>query len=237
VCIIILFLTLFSNYEFKTPERIVSVYLIISLLLYSFIGNLKYSIIYSAIFVLILELFKSIGVFKNNIEHFDEEEGEEEEEDDEEDEEEDDEDEEEEEEEEYDNYNNVKPAGNLVTGKFKGKLFSGKKTSRRDNTNFSDNDLDLILSKDEKNSETDYTHLQKAGGGLEQLQKLLEKSANESPYKKDVKDYTPAEAQKTTYQLINTVKQLKDTMQEMTPLMASAEHIMRLKEKMKNLSG
>ena len=124
----------------------------------------------------------------------------------------------------------------MKTGKYRGKLLSSSKTLPIDSINFSEDDLDVILSRDEKNSRKEYEHLKKAGGGLDQLKNLLEMARNDSPYStKKTSSYTPAQAQKSTYHLINTVKQLKDTMDEMTPLMASAKYMIKLKEKMKNL--
>ena len=126
-------------------------------------------------------------------------------------------------------YFDLKPAGEGEDAKSYGE----SKTDSKDNTNFDDEDLDKILDKDEKQSKEENEHLKKAGGGLDQLKDLLEMAKKESPYddKKDA-DYTPAQAQRATYRLIDTVKQLKTTMAEMMPLMKTGSSLMNLHKKM-----
>lgn len=113
-----------------------------------------------------------------------------------------------------------------------GKSYSFSKTDDIDTTNFKDDDLDKILDEDEKKGNDENEHLKKAGGGLEQLKDLLDMAKKESP-NKDMASYTPAEAQRTTYHLIDTVQQLKTTMQEMMPLMKAGNHLLEFNKKIK----
>jgi|SaaInlStandDraft_1057018.scaffolds.fasta_scaffold23374_3 hypothetical protein len=128
----------------------------------------------------------------------------------------------------------IEPAGDGEEAKTYGK----SKTESKDNTHFDDEDLDKILDKDEEESKKENEHLKKAGGGLDQLKDLLEMAKKESPYsdKKD-KDYTPAEAQRATFRLIDTVKQLKSTMAEMMPLMKTGHNLMDLHKKMNGIDS
>ena len=113
-----------------------------------------------------------------------------------------------------------------------GKSYSFSKTDDIDTTNFKDDDLDKILDEDEKKGNDENEHLKKAGGGLEQLKDLLDMAKKESP-NKDMASYTPAEAQRTPYHLIDTVQQLKTTMQEMMPLMKAGNHLLEFNKKIK----
>ena len=125
----------------------------------------------------------------------------------------------------------IDPAGDL--SETKGNSYSSLITKDADNTNFKDDDLDKILDSDEKQSNDEYEHLKKAGGGLEQLKDLLDMAKKESPFQnKDTTTYTPAQAQRTTFHLIDTVKQLKETMNEMMPLMKAGSNLMELHKKM-----
>lgn len=125
----------------------------------------------------------------------------------------------------------IKPAGDLAEDK--GNTYSKSKTVDEDNTYFNDEDLDKILDADEKQSSDENEHLKKAGGGLDQLKDLIDMAKKESPYadKKD-NDYTPAQAQRATFHLIDTVKQLKDTMSEMMPLMKTGKNLIDLHKQM-----
>ena len=129
----------------------------------------------------------------------------------------------------YENFE-IDPAGDL--SETKGNSYASLITKDVDNTNFKDDDLDKILDSDEKQSNDEYEHLKKAGGGLEQLKDLLDMAKKESP-NKDMSSYTPAEAQRTTYHLIDTVQQLKTTMQEMMPLMKAGTHLLEFNKKIK----
>lgn len=121
----------------------------------------------------------------------------------------------------------VKPAGK--SAKDRGNQYSSSETQDSDNTNFDDEDLDKILSDDEKQSSKENETLKEAGGGLDQLKDLLEMTRKEAPYaEKDIADYTPAQAQRATYHLIDTVKQLKETMTSMMPLMKAGKNLIGL---------
>lgn len=54
----------------------------------------------------------------------------------------------------------------------------------------------------------------------------VSKDEDENTKNKDVDDYTPREAQKETFQLINTVKQLKDTVTELAPILKEGKTIL-----------
>ena len=112
-------------------------------------------------------------------------------------------------------------------------MVSTGKTTNRDDTTFDDEDLSAILSKDEKESSEQDKNLEKAGG-LDQLKDLLNMAKKDSPYNddKDTTTYTPAEAQRATYHLIDTVKQLKETMGDMMPLMKAGTNLVQLYKKM-----
>jgi len=127
----------------------------------------------------------------------------------------------------------LKPAGEGVEDK--GNSYSEAKTDEYDNTNITDEDLDKILEEDEKQSSDENAHLQKAGGGLDQLKTLLDMAKKESPFdksKNDIANYTPAQAQRATYHLIDTVKQLKETMTEMMPLVKVGKNLIGLHKQM-----
>lgn len=130
----------------------------------------------------------------------------------------------------------IKPAGE---GEEKNtNAYSSAKTTDSDNTNITADDLDKMLEEDEKKSVEENEHLKKAGGGLDQLKDLLDMAKKESPYTKDDKstnDYTPAQAQRATYHLIDTVKQLKETMAEMMPLMQTGKNLMNLQKQMEGV--
>lgn len=126
----------------------------------------------------------------------------------------------------------LKPAGDGAEGDINS--YASSKTNDMDDTNITEKDLDKILEKDEKQGKDENEHLKKAGGGLDQLKNLLELSKKESPYdnKKDMNDYSPAQAQRATYHLIDTVKQLKETMNEMMPLMSVGKNLISLHKQM-----
>jgi len=132
----------------------------------------------------------------------------------------------------------LKPAGEGTEGTINS--YSLAKTENEDNINITDKELDKILEKDEKQNIDENEHLKKAGGGLDQLKDLLDMAKKESPYmnndnddsEKDTKEYTPAQAQRATYHLIDTVKQLKSTMSEMMPLMHVGKNLINLRKQM-----
>ena len=129
----------------------------------------------------------------------------------------------------YENFD-IKPAGELAEDK--GNTYSPSKTVNNDNTDYNDEDLDKILIDDEKQGMDENEHLKKAGGGLDQLKNLLDMAKKESPYSNNKTDYTPAQAQRATFHLIDTVTQLKQTMTEMMPLMKAGKTLMGLHQKM-----
>lgn len=112
-------------------------------------------------------------------------------------------------------------------------------TTDKNNLEISETDIEVLLNKDlntEQIAEEKKKKLyEEAGGGLEGLSHLLKKAKEESPYENDNKntdDYTPAQAQRETHRLIDTVKQLKETMAEMMPLMHTGNRVMELYSKM-----
>lgn len=127
----------------------------------------------------------------------------------------------------------LKPAGK--TAEDRGNAYSEAKTDNYDNTNITDEDLDKILEEDEKQGDDENAHLKKAGGGLDQLKDLLDMAKKESPFydsNKDISKYTPAQAQRATYHLIDTVDQLKQTMTEMMPLVKAGTNLINLHKNM-----
>jgi hypothetical protein len=129
----------------------------------------------------------------------------------------------------YENFD-IKPAGDLAEDK--GNSYAPSKTENNDNTDYNDEDLDKILIDDEKQGNDENEHLKQAGGGLEQLKDLIDMAKKESPYSNNKTDYTPAQAQRATFHLIDTVKQLKETMTEMMPLMKAGKNLIGLHQKM-----
>ena len=132
-------------------------------------------------------------------------------------------------------FETVEPAGENSDKNIKS--YSTSKTEKKDNTKLSDEDLNKILKEDNKQSKDENEHLAKAGGGLDQLKELIELAKKDSPYNapKNLNDYTPAQAQRATYNLIDTVKQLKDTMEGMEPLMKTGQNLLELNKKMGSL--
>lgn len=111
-------------------------------------------------------------------------------------------------------------------------------TEEKDETNLMVEDLDNILRADEENEKRgDFAQkklFNEAGGGLDGLSKLLSSARNESidSREKGADDHTPAEAQRKTHQLIDTMKQLKETMTEMMPVMKQSTQVMDLYKKL-----
>lgn len=71
--------------------------------------------------------------------------------------------------------------------------------------NIDESDVMMTLKKDEKTLPTDDTSFDK---------------------------YTPAQAQRATYQLVNTVQQLKETMENLGPVLKEGKNVMSMFEKM-----
>ena len=95
-------------------------------------------------------------------------------------------------------------------------------------------DLDKILDKDKSEIETE-TRKVESSKTLEELEELLNKAKKEGALKlgKKVSEYTPAEAQRATYQLINTTEQLQTTIKEMTPAIENGQKLLKMMEKFK----
>ena len=123
----------------------------------------------------------------------------------------------------------VKPGGEGTAAK----EYSEATTQAKDDTDFNDEDLDTLLRKDEDNGDNEKEHFGKAGG-LDELKSLLDMAKKESPYadNKETDSYTPAEAQRETFRLINTVKQLKETMDGMMPTMKAGASLIEMYKKM-----
>lgn len=131
-------------------------------------------------------------------------------------------------------FESVEPAGENVKDV---KPYSTSKTNVKDNVELTNDELEKLLKEDSKQSRDENEHLAKAGGGLDKLKDLLELAKKDSPYNssKDLNEYTPAQAQRATYNLIDTVKQLKETMQEMAPLMKTGKELIDLNENMNSI--
>ena len=129
----------------------------------------------------------------------------------------------------YENFDLI-PAGEMAEDK--GNSYASSKTENSDNVDYNDEDLDKILINDEKQGTDENEHLKQAGGGLEQLKNLIDMAKKESPYSDKKNDYTPAQAQRATFHLIDTVKQLKETMDGMMPLMKAGKNLMGLHNQM-----
>jgi hypothetical protein len=211
IILFILFLSALPMDSTFGIERIVATFILSFMITYGITLHFKKSIIVGILFTLLMGLLDSRGPFSDYIKSKDQP---------------------------YNQFINkyaenfeIKPAGDLSEDK--GNSYSTSKTEDVDTTNFKDEDLDKILDSDEKKSNNENEHLKKAGGGLEQLKDLLDMAKKESPYQdKDTTTYTPAQAQRATFHLIDTVKQLKETMSEMMPLMKAGNNLMELHKKM-----
>ena len=205
--IFIIFLSALHPYNIFGIKRIISTFILSFILSYGITSHFKKSIIASILFTLLVGLLDNRGPFSDYRKYPDR----------------------------YNKYNEnfeIKPDSS--SSEDKGNTYSTLKTEDSDNTNFNDEDLDKILDNDEKQSNDENEHLKKAGGGLEQLKELIDMAKKESPYHdKDIDTYTPSKAQRTTFHLIDTVKQLKETMTEMMPLMKAGKTLLDLNQKMK----
>jgi len=95
-------------------------------------------------------------------------------------------------------------------------------------------DLDKLLKKDNKNIEKENKKVSKTKT-LDELQELLDKAKHEGDLRvgKKLSDYTPAEAQRATFRLIDTTQQLKDTVEEMTPAIKNGMQLLQMMKKFK----
>ena len=116
------------------------------------------------------------------------------------------------------------------------KIASDSDTLPVDTLTLNENELEDLLKKDEKPQKKDEKPQKKdekpqkkenfiSTGitDLDSLLKLAKKDADEHIAPERV---TPAQAQRQTHQLIDTVKQLKETMESMVPLLTSGKQIM-----------
>lgn len=123
--------------------------------------------------------------------------------------------------------------------KTKSKDYSEGNTIQTSSAQFTEKELDDLLEKDKEDVEREDSVLKKAGGGLEQLHELIEKAKKDSPYydeQKSISSYSPAQAQRATYHLVDTVKQLQDTMTQMMPLIKSGTNLLNLQKKITDVN-
>ncbi len=114
------------------------------------------------------------------------------------------------------------------------------KTEKKDDINsYTKNmpDLEDIINTKNKKNETDdeehvntltsedILHIEKDDDDDDQYSKNSKKKVKETD------NYKPHEAQRETYRIINTVKQLKDTIDSLTPTIKSGQHILKMLEK------
>lgn len=209
VLLFILFITLFPDGYIVGIKRIVVTFVLALMLAYCITHNWKKSSWIALIFTMVAGLLDSNGPFSDyriNLNQYESFEGKDED----------------------------KTEETEKTGKTeKTPLYSSTETEETDNTNFDEDDLDNILKEDEKQSTNEYEYLKTAGGGLEQLKDLLDAAKKESPHaNKNMNEYTPAQAQRATHNLIDTVQQLKETMTGMMPLMKAGGNLIKLHKQM-----
>ena len=102
------------------------------------------------------------------------------------------------------------------------KIASDSDTQPVDTLTLKENELEDLLKKDEKPQKKE-NFISTGITDLDSLLKLAKKDADEHIAPERV---TPAQAQRQTHQLIDTVKQLKETMESMVPLLTSGKQIM-----------
>jgi hypothetical protein len=211
VVIFTLFIIMLPKKTITGLERIIATYLMVLLISYGITLNWNKSAIISLVFLFLAGLLDGEGVFNDWKVLFGKPK------------------------EPFDNKDDdldIKPAGDSI-----GKIPEAS-TLEKDDTGLSADDLDTILATDRENEERGDVAQKKlfdeAGGGLEGLSKLLKQAREESPdgKEKTAEDHTPAQAQRKTHQLIDTMKQLKVTMEEMTPIMKQGSQIMNLYNKL-----
>ncbi len=95
-------------------------------------------------------------------------------------------------------------------------------------------DLDKLLKKDNTEQEEENRKVN-SSKTLEELEELLNKAKKEGALKtgKKISEYSPAEAQKATYQLINTTDQLKQTVEGLLPAIENGKKLLDMMEKFK----
>jgi hypothetical protein len=95
-------------------------------------------------------------------------------------------------------------------------------------------DLDKLLNKDNTDQEEENMKVS-SSKTLEELEELLNKAKKEGALKtgKKLSEYSPAEAQKATYQLINTTDQLKQTVEGLLPAIENGKKLLDMMEKFK----
>lgn len=105
------------------------------------------------------------------------------------------------------------------------KRFSDTETQPVDTLALKEGELEDLLKKDDgdqpKKTEQ-FTGLP----GLDNLLDMAKQDAKNNMAPLPAEKVTPAQAQRQTYQLIDTVKQLKETMESMMPLLTSGKQIM-----------
>lgn len=208
VVLFILFLSILPENSIVGVERLVASYIITLLLIFAITGSWMKSSWIAFLFVIILGFLDERGLFSDITSLFHKQN------------------------ESFDDLKDLKPAGR---GTGPTDIKPGN-TKDMDNTGITEDDLDKILAADYK-VEEDGDRKQKeafneAGGGLEGLTALLKQAREESQDSKSPDDYTPAQAQRETHRLIDTVEQLKTTMTEMLPLMKSGNNLIQLYQKM-----
>jgi hypothetical protein len=217
VVLFVLFLSILPNETLVGLERIAAAYIVALLVSYGITLNWNKSATVALIFVLIIGLFDRRGPYYDWKDMFNKESRHE----------------------RFDNLKEAEKAGLKPAGNGTGPTdIKPGDTREMDNTGIKEDDLDTILAADNK-AESEGDHKQKeafneAGGGLEGLSALLGQARESSPYKdgKGTDDFTPAQAQRQTHRLIDTVEQLKVTMKEMMPLMKSGNNLIQLYQKM-----
>lgn len=103
------------------------------------------------------------------------------------------------------------------------KRFSDTETQPVDTLALKEGELEDLLKKD------DGEKAKKTEGflpGLDNLLEMAKQDAKNNMAPLPAEKVTPAQAQRQTYQLIDTVKQLKETMESMMPLLTSGKQIM-----------
>ncbi|MCJ7637646.1 MAG: hypothetical protein MUO21_09180 [Nitrososphaeraceae archaeon] len=95
-------------------------------------------------------------------------------------------------------------------------------------------DLDKLLLKNNIDIEEENKKIE-GTKTLDDLQSLLDKARTEGILKsgKKTSEYTPAEAQRATYNLIDATQQLNDTIEQMGPTLKSGMKIMEMMNKFK----
>jgi len=91
------------------------------------------------------------------------------------------------------------------------------KKRESDGNDISLNDIDSIDIDSNDNSDTSYN----------------KKEGNLSNKKVNNKNYTPQKAQQETFKLLNTVRELKETMEELAPSLSTAKHVLGMYKQIK----